>query len=172
MISHLANAYHHNYIALDSERDPAFRTINVPVQPGNRGLPTKVAPTHRFNPLCATMRTNHHVLRPAEYSTVLPGAIAQVTFTLSHKLLKRPGNSTSHFTATINEIEVLERPARISLSPAKANNQAMFRKRGPEDKNGASSSKQGANNDNVASSSKRSATDDGGSSRPKRNRTA
>lgn len=118
------------------------------------------------------MRTNHHVLRPAEYSTVLPGAIAQVTFTLSHKLIKRPKNSTSHFTATINEIEVLERPARISLSPAKVNNQAMFRKRGPDDNNGASSSKRGATDDNGASSSKRGAANDGGSTRSKRSRNA
>jgi hypothetical protein len=72
---------------------------------------------------------------PTLYGTVLPGAIAIITFTLSHRLIRRPKNS-SHFTATINEIEVLERPTKISLTPSKIANKQMFKKRKHDDQRG------------------------------------
>jgi hypothetical protein len=82
------------------------------------------------------MHGNHDTpIPPALYETILPGAIVIISFTLSHRLMRRPHNS-SHFTATINEIEVLERPSKISMSPSKARNQHMFRKRGADDGEG------------------------------------
>jgi hypothetical protein len=129
-------------IDLDHEREPPFRTINVPVHPLNRPALLEAAKTHVFNPLCAFVRGHRDApLRPAEYSTILPGAIVKIKFTLSHKLLRRPKNTVSHFAATIDEIKILERPPKISLSPSKLNNQAMFkRKRDPDsDKPGPSS---------------------------------
>jgi hypothetical protein len=77
----------------------------------------EAAKAHVFNPRCVLMHGQRDTpLRPAEYGTVLPGAIAQVTFTLSHKLLHRPKNTVSHFSANIKEIEILDRPPKISLS--------------------------------------------------------
>lgn len=115
--------------ALEEDRDPQFRTVNVPTHPLNQSTLLEAARTHEFNPLCVFMYGQREdPIPPSQYGTMLPGATAIVTFTLSHRILRRPKN-TSHFSATINEIEILERPTRISLTPAKTSNQRMFRKR-------------------------------------------
>ncbi|KDN37961.1 hypothetical protein RSAG8_09812, partial [Rhizoctonia solani AG-8 WAC10335] len=58
-----------------------------------------------FNPPCAFMHESRDSpIVPAQYGTVLPGAVVRISFTLSHRLMCRPAN-VSHFTATINEIE-------------------------------------------------------------------
>ena len=71
-----------------------------------------------------------HFLRGLWFRT---GAIALVSSTLLHRLSKRNGGSVSHFTTTINDIEVLRRPATVSLTPAKSKIQHMFRKRAQPD---------------------------------------
>ncbi|KAG8712087.1 hypothetical protein FRC11_001063 [Ceratobasidium sp. 423] len=115
--------------ALDSDREPEFRTVNIPAHPRNREAILDLAHTHMFNPLCAFMHGTRDVpITPAQYGTVLPGAVARISFTLSHRLMRRPTN-VSHFTATIDEIEVLHRPVNVSMTPSKALNQKMFLKR-------------------------------------------
>ncbi|QRV90749.1 hypothetical protein RhiJN_18767 [Ceratobasidium sp. AG-Ba] len=106
---------------LELNREPHFRTTNVPlVHPENRPTLLDAARHFSFNPLCAFMRGEAETpLRPDEYSSVLPGAIAQVTFTLSHKLIKR-SKPVSHFTATIGEVQILRRPVKTDMSPAKS----------------------------------------------------
>lgn len=128
-------------IALDDDRDPPFRTVNIPVNPLNQALLLEVAATHVFNPLCVFLHGQRdQPIPPSQYPTLLPGAIAQVTFTLSHRLIRRPKN-VSHFTATINEIEILGRPPRIALAPSKTHNSTMFRKRkSPDDAEGPATS--------------------------------
>ncbi|KAG9092534.1 hypothetical protein FRC06_011887 [Ceratobasidium sp. 370] len=83
------NGFDHSQInleELDSDCEPPFQTINTPVQPRNYPILLEAAKTHSFNPLCVYMHGHHDSpLLLAEYSTVLPGAIAQVTFTLLHK---------------------------------------------------------------------------------------
>ncbi|EUC57883.1 hypothetical protein RSOL_233830 [Rhizoctonia solani AG-3 Rhs1AP] len=115
--------------ALDGDREPEFRTINVPAHPRNREAILELAHTHVFNPLCAFMHEDRDSpILPAQYGTKLPGAVVRISFTLSHRLMRRPAN-VSHFTATINEIEVLQRPTVISMTPGKALQQKMFLKR-------------------------------------------
>ncbi|KAG9084444.1 hypothetical protein FRC07_013643, partial [Ceratobasidium sp. 392] len=126
---------------LDSDREPPFRTINIPVRPANRPTLLELAKTHSFNPLCAYMHNDRSSpLHPTEYASVLPGAIAQVTFTLSHKLIRRP-KPVLHFMATIDEVEILKRPVKFLLSPSKASNKALFKKRGASDSEPSPSSK-------------------------------
>ncbi|KDN38233.1 hypothetical protein RSAG8_09632, partial [Rhizoctonia solani AG-8 WAC10335] len=115
--------------ALDGDREPEFRTVNVPAHPRIRDAILDLAHTHMFNPLCAFMHENRDSpIVPAQYGTVLPGALVRISFTLSHRLMRRPVN-VSHFTATINEIEVLHRPVAVSMTPDKAQKQKMFLKR-------------------------------------------
>ncbi|KDN40505.1 hypothetical protein RSAG8_08125, partial [Rhizoctonia solani AG-8 WAC10335] len=114
--------------ALDGDREPEFRTINLPAHPHNRDAILDLAHTHVFNPLCAFTSQNWDApIVPAQYGTVLPGAVVRISFALSHRLMRRPVN-VSHFTATINEIEVLHRPVAISMTPGKAMKNKMFLK--------------------------------------------
>ncbi|KDN51724.1 hypothetical protein RSAG8_00272, partial [Rhizoctonia solani AG-8 WAC10335] len=81
------------------------------------------------NPPCAFMHESRDSpIVPAQYGTVLPGAVVRILFTLSHRRMCRPAN-VSHFTATINEIEVLHHPIAVSMTPDKALKQKMFLKR-------------------------------------------
>ncbi|KAG8742333.1 hypothetical protein FRC12_015393 [Ceratobasidium sp. 428] len=119
---------------LERDREPPFQTLNIPVRPSNRATLVDLARSHSFNPLCVYMRGNRDApLTPAEYQSSLPGAIAQVTFTLSHVVMRQP-KPVSHFKATIDEIEILKRPVKISLSLSKA---ALFRKRGSDGSTGS-----------------------------------
>ncbi|KDN34227.1 hypothetical protein RSAG8_12686, partial [Rhizoctonia solani AG-8 WAC10335] len=114
--------------ALDSDREPEFRTINVLAHPRNCDAILDLAHTHMFNPLCAFTSENQDApIVPAQYGTVLPGAVVRISFTLSHHLMRRPVN-VSHFTATINEVEVLHRPVAISMTPGKVMKNKMFLK--------------------------------------------
>jgi hypothetical protein len=116
-------------VALDGDREPEFRTVNVPAHPRIRNAILDLAHTHVFNPLCAFTHDNRDApIVPAQYGTVLPGAVVRLSFTLSHRLMRRPAN-VSHFTATTNVIEVLHRPIAISMTPDKALKQRMFLKR-------------------------------------------
>ncbi|KAG8689567.1 hypothetical protein FRC11_001905 [Ceratobasidium sp. 423] len=125
--------------ALDGDREPEFRTINVPAHPRNREAILDLAHTHVFNPICAFVYDNRDSpIPPAQYGTLLPGAVVRISFTLSHRLMRRPAN-VSHFTATINEIEVLHRPTTVSMTPGKALKQKMFLKRRRNDEPIASS---------------------------------
>ncbi|KAG9079896.1 hypothetical protein FRC06_007339 [Ceratobasidium sp. 370] len=117
-----------------------FRIANLPVHPENRPALLEAVVTHKFNPLCAFMygHTNKP-LHPDQYHAVLLGAIVQVTFTLSHRLMKRPHNTSSHFAANIDQVGILQIPHRISLSPSKETKKNLFHKRGPDAGPGPSS---------------------------------
>ena len=109
----------------------------MPAHPRNREAILDLAHTHMFNPLCAYLSENRDApIVPAQYSTVLPAAVVRISFTLSHRLMRRPTN-VSHFTATINEIEVLHRPSVSSMTPGKALKHKMFLKREREDESTA-----------------------------------
>ncbi|QRV97739.1 hypothetical protein RhiJN_25758 [Ceratobasidium sp. AG-Ba] len=128
----------------DSDREEPFKTVNVPVQPENKPLLRQLAIYHQYNPLRAYMRETPNIpLRPDEYTSVLPGAIAQLTFTLTHRLMKR-GVPYSHFTATLDEIEIIQRPTKFSLTPSKLTKKDLFRKRRFDDNEPGPSSKRRA----------------------------
>lgn len=119
---------------LDHDVDPPFRIANLMdvVQPACRPLLQEIIPTTQFNPLPAvTARDPDNAIVPANYEPELCGAIAQVSFTLSHKFIQRSNGKVSYFKATVDAITVLERPTTISVSPSKVKNRGLFRRGGP-----------------------------------------
>ncbi|KAB5588279.1 hypothetical protein CTheo_8278 [Ceratobasidium theobromae] len=112
---------------LDKDVLPEFRICNLPVAPNCKPFLDKIVATHLFNPLHAFDGSTGNPLRPIEYGPKLRGAIAEVRFTLSHKIIKtRKAGVTSHFTATIDEIFVLGMPSELSLAPSKVRNKKLF----------------------------------------------
>ncbi|KAG9073662.1 hypothetical protein FRC06_011265, partial [Ceratobasidium sp. 370] len=128
-----AEGFDHSGINVEdlySDRELPFRTVNAPVHPANHPTLLELAKNYLFSPLCVYIRGNCNTpLHPAEYMTALPEAIAQVTFTLAHKIIPR-SKPVSYFKATIDEIETLKQLIKLSFSPPKA---ALFRERGPDD---------------------------------------
>jgi hypothetical protein len=77
-----------------------------------------IIPTHKPNPLPAFNHGNTLPIDPANYTRVLRGCIAQVNFTLSHKVLRRK-IPVSFFTTTVDEIIVIQQHVPADLSPSK-----------------------------------------------------
>ncbi|KAG8790339.1 hypothetical protein FRC12_012125 [Ceratobasidium sp. 428] len=117
---------------LDTELLPAFRIANWPVPDSCVRLRDAMVKTHQVNPLPAFMNGNKHPIVPTNYTRFLRGAIVQIGFTISHKVLRRK-IPVSFFTATIDEIVVLQSHAPADLSPSKARFATRFLMNPPEE---------------------------------------
>jgi hypothetical protein len=106
---------------------PEFRMCNIPVSPNCRALLEKIIPTHKFNPICAFEYGTNRLILPIEYGPKLRGAIAEVRFTLSHKIIKKPKKGpTSYFRAMIDEIFILGAASETDLQPSRARHRNRF----------------------------------------------
>ncbi|QRV90290.1 hypothetical protein RhiJN_18308 [Ceratobasidium sp. AG-Ba] len=119
---------HHVY---DSEIIPAFRMANWPVPESCVRLRNAMVKTHCVNPIPAFMDGNSHPLIPSNYVGCLRGAIVQIAFTISHKVLRRK-IPISFFTATIDEITILKVHTPADLSPSKTRLSTRFLLNPPE----------------------------------------
>ncbi|KAG8719105.1 hypothetical protein FRC08_003649 [Ceratobasidium sp. 394] len=129
---------------LDVELLPAFRMANWPVPESCARLRDAMVKTHKVNPVPAFMSGNKHPIVPTNYVCLLRGAIVHVGFTISHKVLRRK-IPISFFTATVDEIIVLQTHAPADLSPSKARFATCFMMNPPEEEstNEGSSGKPG-----------------------------
>ncbi|KAG8709632.1 hypothetical protein FRC08_018222 [Ceratobasidium sp. 394] len=117
---------------LDTEVMPAFRMQNWPVQDNCIRLCDAMVKTYRVNPLPAFMDGSAHPIVPTNYTNCLRGAIVRIYFTLSHKILRRKIPS-SFFTATVDEIVVLQVHMPADLSPSRARLAARFLMNSPQE---------------------------------------
>ena len=118
-------------LVLDHDVDYQFRIANLlpVISPACRPLLKELIPTTRFNPLPAVLESDlSNAVVPALYQSVLCGAVVELGFTFSHKIIARPSGKFSYFKATVDKITVLDTPATISLSPSKQANKRLFRR--------------------------------------------
>lgn len=119
-------------VELDLDVDSPFRiTSLLPlVSPACLPLLRQIIPTTRFNPLPAVLEHERaRAIAPGYYQSVLCGAIIELSFTLSHKFISRPGGKVSFFRATVDEIVILQTAATIPLAPSKASKKHLFSSR-------------------------------------------
>lgn len=110
---------------LDLDVLPPFRIANWPCAPNCKPFRDAIVATHKAQPLPAFMRGSTKPILPTDYIRLLRGAVAQVNFTLSHKVLRRKV-PVSYFTITIDEIIVLQEHVPADLSPSRARLASRF----------------------------------------------
>ncbi|KAF8341507.1 uncharacterized protein EI90DRAFT_1745991 [Cantharellus anzutake] len=94
---------------------PEFGLEHWPVVPENIDLRDKMFEEKRWqtNPLRAYREGIEGVIAPSEYATALPGATVQMSFTLAcHLIGSRTGKKTT-FSARVEEIIILKKPATL-----------------------------------------------------------
>ncbi|KAG8707404.1 hypothetical protein FRC08_000513 [Ceratobasidium sp. 394] len=123
----LANSDDSQGVELPSEANilPAFQIENWPVSEVNIHLRDAMAKFYRVIPIPAFREGNDHPVIPSNYTTVLRGALVRVYFTVSHKVLRRK-NPHSFFTATLDEIIILQVHKPTDLTPSRARLAARF----------------------------------------------
>lgn len=110
---------------LDLDVLPPFRIANWPCAPNCKPFRDAIIATHKAQPLPAFMRGSTKPILPSDYIHLLRGAVAQVNFTLSHKVLRRKV-PVSYFTITIDEITVFQEHVPADLSPSRARLASRF----------------------------------------------
>ncbi|CUA76253.1 hypothetical protein RSOLAG22IIIB_12159 [Rhizoctonia solani] len=111
---------------LDDDIIPEFRIHNLPVDDECRKQLNQIIPTHTFNPLCAFDYGSETPILPADYRSKLRGAVAEIRFTLTHRILKNKEGVKSNFNAIVDEIIILGKPTQNTLAPSKVKNKKLF----------------------------------------------
>ncbi|KAG8680382.1 hypothetical protein FRC11_002567 [Ceratobasidium sp. 423] len=111
---------------IDDDIIPEFRIHNLPVDDECRKQLNRIIPTHTFNLLCAFDYGSETPIFPADYRSKLRGAVAEIRFTLTHRILKNRESVKSNFNAIVDEIVILGKPTQNTLAPSKVKNKKLF----------------------------------------------
>ncbi|KAF8594053.1 hypothetical protein BDV93DRAFT_516085 [Ceratobasidium sp. AG-I] len=80
-------------------------------------------------PLNAVLYGSEEPILPIDYASTLRGALVEARFSLRYMILRREDGPVTHFTATVEELIVLERPAVLLPSPIQVRSCSRFLKR-------------------------------------------
>lgn len=152
----------------EPEYDAPFTMAHWHLPANCEHLRASLITTHKPVPLNAVLFGSDDPILPVNYESSLRGALVEARFSLRYMVLRREEGPVSWFTATIEELIILELPAVLLPSPLQARSRSRFIKKDNDRKdkdsgaggpgNSGGRSKRGAPGPAASISAKRSRT--------------